>query len=125
MPTMAFLVLDWLQRHPEATGSDKRRALNRVPAWQWAGEHWPELSRHCPDREAIPIPPRKGNVICIEYMGGADRCLLQPPVGIPARSNLAWFLSGGSVTAYGLCAKSRCPRCRESGKEVDLCADVL
>ena len=108
MPTISLCVLVWLDAHPDASPGQKRAELDSIPAWQWAtpGGHWAELSRHCCNRVECDVPRRPGNVLNIEVGTPAPRCLFRSPDG----RGLTWYLSGGSVLAYGACEQRHCPR---------------
>lgn len=114
MPTMAMIALDWLEAHPEATSEMKRQLLEQVPAWQWAleGGHWPELAKHCCNRVDPAAERRPANALCIEIGAPLPRCLFREPGGPrEGRSNLSYWISGGSILAYGICEKSHCFHC--------------
>lgn len=106
MPSAAFIALDWLDNHRSAPPSDRQRALDAVPAAQWAGPHWAELSKDCGNRIAPEVERRPGNALNLEIGTPQPRCSARSPDG----RGLAWILSGGSPLAYGLCSQGECWR---------------
>lgn len=108
MPTAAFMVLEWIDAHPDASPADRTSAVCSVPPNQWAllGGHWNELARHCGNRATVPEEPRFMNRLSINRMTPLPRCLYRSPDG----RGLAWLRSGGEVVAYGMCEQSHCER---------------
>lgn len=118
MPTIAHDALDWLDRHPRASCSEKTLLLTQVPSHQWADPdgHWAELSEHCCNRVEHVQAPRFMNRLSINVMTPLPRCLYRSPDG----RDLAYFKSGGEVEAYGRCEQAHC----EHAKEPNTCAPI-
>ena len=112
MPTIALDVLDWIERHPDATPATKRKLLAQVPAHQWAtvGGHWADLAKHCSNRAEVLDEPRFMNRLSIYRMQPLPRCLFRSPDG----RGLAWMKSGGPLESYGICEQMHCERARQA-----------
>jgi hypothetical protein len=106
--TTAAAVVDRLGR-ANLSSDETWALLDSVPAWQWAvpGGWWPDLAQHCPSRVAPDVPRRGGNGLNVEVGAPLPRCLEKSPDG----RGLVWWMSGGSVLAYGHCRQHGCPRC--------------
>ena len=111
MPTIAYDVIEWLEKHPH-THADKARLLDQVPATQWAAPHghWGELAQHCCNRVEYVREPRFMNRLSINIMTPLPRCLYRSPDG----RGLAWLKSGGDMESYGLCEQQHCERAKQS-----------
>jgi hypothetical protein len=101
--TTARLTLDRAEAGKAPTLAD----LDVIPAFQWRIYH-EELARLCPSR-LEPEQTRQRNALRIEILPDGHRCSRRSPDG----RGLAWLLSGGSVTSYGRCEVSACPRAKE------------
>jgi len=102
VPTYAAIVID-------VTAPDQPvLAVLDVPAWQWAGDYWPDLASRCPLRVAVGDGARSSNRLHLDPLTPADRCGDQSPDG----RGRAWLDSGGSPLAYGRCARGGCPLAR-------------
>jgi hypothetical protein len=112
MPSIAFEVLDVLERRQDLTPDQKQVLLAEVPAHQWALQdgHFDELSRHCCNRVEVNREPRFMNRLSINVMTPLPRCLYRSPDG----RGLAWLKSGGEVEVYGRCEQARCERAKAS-----------
>lgn len=86
-------------------GHNITQQVTTVSPWQFE-TYFTELSPHCPDRVQPELIRRPVNGLCIEIGEGRPRCLQQSPDG----RGLAWYMSGGSVLAYGACGCRSCPR---------------
>lgn len=86
-------------------GHNITQQVSTVSPWQFE-TYFTELSPHCPDRVEPEVTRRPANALIIEFSGGRPRCLQQSPDG----RGLAWYMSGGSVLAYGVCSCASCPR---------------
>jgi len=113
MPSIAFVVVDWLERHPDLSPSVKKSMLDEVPPHQWAlpGGYFNDLKVHCCNRREIADEPRFMNRLAFYQMTPAPRCLYRSPDG----RGLAWLKSGGSVLSYGRCEQQHCERARSPG----------
>jgi len=112
MITTAGIVAAALERGGQ-TQQEAIALLDSVPAWQWRapGGWWPELSAHCQNRIDPTVERRRCNGLNVEISAPSPRCLRRSPDGL----GLRWFMSGGSVLAYGICDKRRCWRCNTKG----------
>lgn len=112
MPTIAYDVLEFLEKHPQPTSADKARLLDQVPVHQWAAPHghWGELAKHCCNRVESVREPRFMNRLSINTMTPLPRCLHRSPDG----RGLAWLKSGGEIEAYGRCEQQHCDRAKQS-----------
>ena len=108
MPTIAYDVLEFLDKHPQTANTDKVRLLDQVPRHQWATPdgHWGELAKHCCNRVESAREPRFMNRLSIYTMTPLPRCLYRSPDG----RGLAWLNSGGEIEAYGRCEQVHCER---------------
>lgn len=68
-----------------------------------------DFSAACPSLWEMEVERRPGNALNLEIGAPANRCSEQSPDG----RGMAWFLSGGSKLAYGVCCQSMCPRLSE------------
>lgn len=108
MITTAAAIVDKLDRE-HVSSDEAMRLLDLVPASQWAvnGGWWPDLSRHCPSRVQPAVERRPANALNVEIGTPMARCLERSPDG----RGLVWWMSGGSVLAYGVCTQRACCRC--------------
>lgn len=86
-------------------GHNISKEVVTVSPWQFE-TYFAELSPHCPDRAQPELIRRPANALIMETSQGRTRCLQQSP----DNRGLAWYMSGGSVLAYGVCACATCPR---------------
>lgn len=89
-------------------GHDISAQVGTVSPWQME-TYFAELSPHCPQRIQPAIIRRPANALCVEIGEGRPRCLRQSPDG----RGLAWYFSGGSELAYGVCSPVGCPQVKE------------
>lgn len=74
------------------------------------------LPAQCSSRVSLPVIPRSGNVVCLEFGGfpmHAQRCLLKQPPEWRGRgaSSLRWVASGGDTRVFGACtSRESCPK---------------
>lgn len=82
--------------------------LDELSPAEWAAR-WVELSDVCPSRIA-PKPLRWDPLRLVVLPSSEIRCSEKSPDG----RGLRWLLSGGDPIAYGRCARSDCPRAKET-----------
>lgn len=106
MPSIAGVVVGYLEAHPELSMDEKRKLLAEVPPHQWAlnGGYFKDLAVHCCNRVEVPQEPRFMNRLGFYQMTPAPRCLYRSPDG----RGLAWLKSGGEVLVYGHCEQEHC-----------------
>ncbi|MBK8188851.1 MAG: hypothetical protein IPK79_00190 [Vampirovibrionales bacterium] len=105
MPTVAFIALEEFDRGNADAAQALLESLRSPARFQIVG-HWQEIRRNCQRRVTPEIERRRVNGLNVEASGAAlDRCLLQSPDGL----GLRWWLSGGSILAYGICTLANCP----------------
>ena len=77
--------------------------LQRVPRYQleiW----WDVFEPYCRFRLQAGIPPRPVNGLNVEIGSPLPRCSNLDPDGL----GLRYFLSGGAISAYGICCRKDC-----------------
>ncbi len=75
-----------------------------TPIWQIKA-NWEDVQEICDQGITPSLERRRCNGLNIEIGFPLRRCLMRSPDGL----GLRWYLSGGSVTAYGICEKKNCP----------------
>lgn len=123
MATVAQLVVQFLDTHPNLAGDNVYTLFSTIPQWQWAleGGWWDVLSNRCPNRVQPEVPRRPGNVICVEVGRPFARCMWLPPRNVKGEESpggsARWLLSGGSILDYCECRQSQCPYVTEKSHE--------
>lgn len=106
MISLARLTLD---RH--AAGVMLPAELDAIPPYQWR-IYLTELAPLCPQQKYPADNAKNPSALHIDAMEPHARCTEKSPDG----RGLIWWLSGGSLMAYGPC-DSDCPRVNEARGE--------